>query len=271
MVAPRVRLDPRLHVRLRLDARAGEHLRERAIRRDRHVEHRARAHHALVHRLEVVVPADRPAVERDVRRRARVGGGEGDRPRVVPAMRLEHEVRPGVQVRRGGVPREVPVEVRGEPADEEVGARRRGDAALEDEPERDAVRAVHAVVRRVRRPLLEARVVRRGRLEEGAVGVGGEVRGECAGDGDLVAVLHVRADGWRVEDDGDAEGLQLRRRPDSRELQELRGVERPSGNDDLVPSKSGAGARDRRGARVRRGAVEEAARVVQDADCLGRP
>ncbi len=53
-------------------------------------------------------------------------------------------------------------------------------------------------------------------------------------DVDLEVVLEVRADARQVRDDRDPERLEVRRPPDPRQLEELRRVDRPAGEDDLA-------------------------------------
>ena len=53
-------------------------------------------------------------------------------------------------------------------------------------------------------------------------------------DVDLEVVLEVLADARQVGDDRDAERREVRRRPDARQLEQLRRVDRAAGEDDLA-------------------------------------
>src|SRR3954447_18019041 len=60
------------------------------------------------------------------------------------------------------------------------------------------------------------------------------LEGHAVDDADLVAVLQVPADPREVDPDPDAEALQHRPGADAGEHQELRGVDRPAGQDRLA-------------------------------------
>src|SRR4030095_8989337 len=85
---------------------------------------------------------------------------------------------------------------------------------------------------------------------------------------DLVPVLHVLANAGKVHDGFDAELLQFIARPDSREFQELRAIERAAGNNNLAVAAQLPLLRIRSALREWRSAIEEAPRHIFDTDRL---
>ena len=84
-------------------------------------------------------------------------------------------------------------------------------------------------------------------------------------DSHLVAVLKVASDAVERDARLDPVPCEFLRRPDSREHQELRRVERPGGQDDFAPREHAAQDAGL-AAGLRTGPVEVAARAVFDAD-----
>ncbi len=108
-----------------------------------------------------------------------------------------------------------------------------------------------------------------GGLEESAPIVDGEVGGDRSSNRDLVSILHVGANARSVENHRDVQCFELGSGADSGELQELRGVECPAGEDDFASGKERSGARLVRSCRVRISAVQMASLDIANADGAG--
>ncbi|TKW56379.1 hypothetical protein CTA1_7237 [Colletotrichum tanaceti] len=277
VVAPRLVLEEPLGVLLARDvAAAGPDLREAPVERDEAAERPAGELEPLVRRLQVlvglaaVVDARVVVVEVDGRHVPGVGRPEGDGAGVVAAVRLEDDPGPVPRVgeRVGGVARELALELGRRPRDEEVGLVL-GDGGPEHDGDGDAVGGVDPLGDGLEAlaVLLEAGVRRR--LRKGALAGDGEVARRLADHRGLVAVLHVGTDAGEVDQDGDAERLELRLGADPAELEQLGRVEGAGRDDDLPLGVDAAGSRGRRRAGTGVGAVEAGSLQEVDPDSPG--
>ena len=232
--------------------------------------------HPVDDAVEVGLPALGPVVEvahPDVGDIPRIGRAQPHGPGAIPRPALEHEeahpVVVGLRVIR--VVRVVPVEVRGEGEDDDIGAVIGGGTRAGDEGRERPVRRIRPTA--VVLPLLHEVVIgfaRCGQVERRPV-EDREVGVELVDDRDLVAVVEVLPHPRQVDDDGDAELPQLGGRTDPGEFEQLRGVERPAGDDHLAAGAHDAGRRRhlRGSARLRGRPVEPGTGQVLDPDGPG--